>query len=198
MNRVATFAILSYVSMTSAVMAAGEAHGEEAKGGLPQFEPTWFASQIFWLAIAFAILYIFFAKKTLPDISSVIENRKNHIQSDLETAEKLATKADQVQDAYQADLVKAQDKAAKAISKVENDMKAEAEKAAEAFRLRSEKEMKKAEDNIAKAQNAAMADMNSIAAEAASEAVAKIIGGKADKDKAMSIIEGLSGKAKAA
>lgn len=201
MKRIAILSIASYVAMTSVVMAASDAHGEEAKGGLPQFEPDWFASQIFWLAIAFAVLYIFFANKTLPDISAVIDNRKNHIQSDLETAEKLASEADQVQESYHVSLAKAQDKASSELKKVESDMNKAAEEAAEEYRSRSEKELKKAESKILKAQDAAMDDMNSIAAEAASAAVAKIIGGKADIKKAKAIVEGLNkttSKAKAA
>lgn len=194
MKRIAILSLASYVAMTSAVMAASDAHGEEAKGGLPQFEPDWFASQIFWLAIAFAVLYIFFANKTLPDISAVIDNRKNHIQADLETAEKLASEADQVQEAYHASLVKAQDKASNELKKVENDMSKAAEEAAEEYRARSEKELKKAEAKILQAQDLAMDDMNSIAAEVASAAVSKIIGGKADVKKAKSIVESLNQK----
>ena len=206
MKRIATLSIASYVAMTSVVMAASDAHGDAhggESGGLPQFEPDWFASQVFWLAIAFAVLYIFFANKTLPDISAVIDNRKNHIQSDLDAAEKLASEADAVQESYHASLVKAQDKAAKELKKVESDMNKAAEEAAEEYRARSEKELQKAEAKIAKAQSAAMDDMNSIAAEAASAAVSKIIGGKADVKKAKAIVESLnndktSSKAKAA
>ncbi|MEM9469246.1 MAG: hypothetical protein AAF988_03700 [Pseudomonadota bacterium] len=190
MKRIAIYSMAALMGSFSPSFAAGE----EAKGGLPQFDPTWFASQVFWLAIAFAVLYIFFAKKTLPDISAVIENRKNHIQSDLEMAEKLAAKADTVQESYNTSLVKAQDKAAKEISKVEDSMKAEAEKAAEEFRLKSDKEIQKAEANIIKAQDKAMDDMNDIAAEITSIAVAKITGTKEDIKTAKSVVNSLSQK----
>lgn len=165
---------------------------ETEVAGLPQFDPSWFASQIFWLAIAFAILYLFFAKKTLPDISSVIENRKNHIRSDLEAAEKLAAEADNVQESYHAALTQAQEKAAQEIKKVETDMNKLAEQAAEEYRARSEVELQKAEAKIAEAQSTAMDEMNFIAAEAASAAVAKIIGGKEDIEKAKTIVDSLN------
>lgn len=214
MKRIAILSISSYVAITSFAFAADD-HGAEpylhgtiaheveegvyeaehaSKGGLPQFEPDWFASEIFWLAIAFAVLYIFFSKKTLPDISGIIENRKNHIQSDIEMAEKLTAEADGVQENYHASLAKAQDKAAKEIKSVEVAMNKAQEEAAEEYRLRSEKELKKAESNIIKAQNEAMDDINNIAAEAASVAVEKIIGSKADVKKVKSIVEGLNNK----
>ena len=143
MRVLSAFLTIAFLSTPSLALAAGDAHGaaEASKGGLPQFDPTWFASQVFWLAVSFATLYFIFAKKTLPDISGVIENRKNHIQSDLETAEKLTAEADSVHDAYQQNLTKAQDDAAQAIHKMENDMKAKSAQAADDFRARSETEL---------------------------------------------------------
>lgn len=167
------------------------------KGGLPQFDPEWFASQLFWLAISFGILYFIFAKKTLPDISGVIENRKNLIESDLETAEKLTAEADVVHDAYQEGLTKAQGDAAQAIQNVDAEMKVKAAEALEGFRARSEEELAAAEGRIDASKIAMMDDMNSIVAETASLAVEKIIG-QTDQNKVKAIVEGMNGKAKAA
>lgn len=172
-----------------------EAHTE--KGGLPQFEPDWFASQVFWLIVAFALLYVIFAKKTLPEISGVIENRKNHIQSNLDSAEKLTAEADAVHDAYVANMDKSQAKAAEEIQKAESKMKDKAAKAMEDFRKRSETELDAAENRIMAAKNAAMDDMNAIATDAANVAVEKIIG-SSDATKVKAIVEGMNGKAKAA
>lgn len=180
-------------------LAEGIHEAEHASsGGLPQFDPTWFASQVFWLAISFAVLYFIFANKTLPDISGVIENRKNHIRSDLETAEQLTAQADAVHDAYHEGLEKAQYEASKAVQDVENDMKTKSAKAFDKFRARSESEVKAAEDRIRASKIAAMDEMNSIAAEAASQAVEKIIGTNADVNQVRAIVEDMSGKAKAA
>jgi len=214
MKKLSAF-IIAYLFTSSAVMAAEEAimtaedaamavddasHAvqEASKGGLPQFDPTWFASQIFWLVISFGILYFVFSKKTLPDISGVIENRKNHIQSDLETAEKLTAEADSVHDAYQENLTKSQGKAAQAIQDVENDMKEKSATAFDAFRARSEEEIQAAEERINASKLSAMDDMNTIAAKAASEAVEKIIGKSTDSGKVKAIVESMNGKAKAA
>lgn len=188
-------ALFVTLAIAGDAFAAGDAAEVE---GLPQLDFTTYTPQLFWMFAFFAVLYMFFAMKTLPEISGVIENRKNHIQSDLETAEKLAAEADQVQEAYQASLGKAQGKAAKAIQDVEAEMKKAAEDAAEEFRARSEKDIKAAEAEVLKAQEAVMDEVNTIAAEAASEAVSKIIGAKTDIKKAKTIIKGLADKAKAA
>lgn len=209
-------AILSgaYITMiSSAALAAEEIlHGEHmekmeegieaaehaSKGGLPQFDPTWFASQIFWLAISFAVLYFIFSKKTLPEISGVIENRKNHIQSDLEMAESLTAKADAVHDTYQQKLTQSQAKAAQAVHDVENDMKVLSAQAFDNFRARSEKEIKSAEGRIQTSKANMMDEMNTIAAQAAAEAVKKIIGTSTDAKKVKQIVESMNEKAKAA
>ena len=58
------------------------AHGEK-KAGLPQFDTTTFTSQLFWLAIAFAIMYVYFAKSSLPALSKVIDARRTLLRNDI-------------------------------------------------------------------------------------------------------------------
>ena len=57
-------------------------------GGMPQLNPEFWVSQIFWLIITFGILYIVLSKFILPKISSNLELRKSQIQENIETAEK--------------------------------------------------------------------------------------------------------------
>jgi F-type H+-transporting ATPase subunit b len=195
------FVPLAFAETAEVVTSAAGEHGHEAaasSGGLPQFDPTWFPSQIFWLAVAFFVLYLFFSKKTLPEISSVIENRRNHIRSDLDMAEKLTEDAEKVQAAYENGLQSARDTASQAVQDVETLMKTKGASEYEAFRKRSESEIVAAENRIAVAKSAAMDDMNTIAAEVAAVAVKKIIGTNTDVQKAKSIVESLTGKAKAA
>lgn len=183
----------------TADMAHAVTDGAEhaSKGGLPQFDPEWFASQIFWIGVSFAVLYIIFAKKTLPDISGVIENRKNHIQSNLDSADKLTAEADAVHDAYNENLQKAQATAGEAIQKAENKIKEKSATSMNDFRARSEDAVKQAEDRINASKITAMDDMNAIAAEAASVAVEKIIG-TTDANKVKAIVDSMNGKARAA
>ena len=57
-------------------------------GGMPQLNPEFWVSQIFWLIITFGILYIVLSKFILTKISSNLELRKSQIQENIETAEK--------------------------------------------------------------------------------------------------------------
>ena len=186
------------VSFSSYAFAASEDKAVEIDG-LPQLDFSSYSSQIFWMIMVFALLYIVLAKKTLPDISCTFENRKNHIQADLEAAEKIASEADSVHESYQASLTKAQEKAAKAVMDVENDMKKKSSDSFDEFRLRSEKEIKATEERINASKAEAMDEMNSIAAEAASVAVSKLIGKEANVSDVKEIIDGMKDeKARAA
>ena len=57
-------------------------------GGMPQLNPEFWISQIFWLTLVFGILYIVLSKLILPRISSNLELRKSQIQENIEAADK--------------------------------------------------------------------------------------------------------------
>ena len=57
-------------------------------GGMPQLNPEFWISQIFWLTLTFGILYIILSKFILPKISDNLESRKSQILENIEAAEK--------------------------------------------------------------------------------------------------------------
>ena len=59
-----------------------------AEAGMPQLDPTYWASQAFWLILVFTILYISISKFYLPKIKDNLDNRENKIKEDLENANK--------------------------------------------------------------------------------------------------------------
>ena len=57
-------------------------------GGMPQLNPEFWVSQIFWLTLTFGILYVVLSKLILPKISNNLESRKSQILENIEAAEK--------------------------------------------------------------------------------------------------------------
>ena len=57
-------------------------------GGMPQLNPEFWVSQIFWLTLTFGTLYLVLSKLILPKISSNLESRKSQILENIEAAEK--------------------------------------------------------------------------------------------------------------
>jgi F-type H+-transporting ATPase subunit b len=173
-----------------AIEAAG-AHEAGEKVGLPQFNPASYPSQLFWLAVIFAILYFFFAKKTLPEISGVIESRNARISNDIETAEKLRSEAESVQKFYEESLEKARTEAARFYNEADIAVKAHTASTANAFREKSSKEIEATEKRLQKAKKAAMEEMSTIAAEIASHAAEKIVGVSINLDQAKSLVQSI-------
>jgi len=55
--------------------------------GMPQFDVSSFDSQIFWLVVSFALLYVLMSRLVLPRIGHTIEAREAKIQADLAAAQ---------------------------------------------------------------------------------------------------------------
>lgn len=189
------FATSSVFVFTGEALAAEKADGG---GGLPQLDPTWFASQTFWLVVVFSALYFIFARSILPSISNTLENRHEHIQGDLDTAERLKEEAETVHQSYEESLEKARSKASSLYHDVEEDIKNKSEKQHQELRARLQKETELSEARIEKSKKDAMKDMDKIAAEIAREAAKKIVGITTDKSIAEGVVRDLTSKKKAA
>lgn len=96
---------------------------------MPQLDPTWFASQIFWLFVFFTALYIVLSRKVLPPLQNAINLRKDAIDNDLAAAQDFKEKAEQAEKSYKDALAKSREKAQVLISEAGIAAKEEAEKA---------------------------------------------------------------------
>jgi F-type H+-transporting ATPase subunit b len=80
----------------AADLAHHDGHAAEGKGGLPQFDPTWFPSQLFWLVVTFVVLYTVMTTTVLPALTKTVEGRRTKIETDLKAAETLSAQAHQL------------------------------------------------------------------------------------------------------
>lgn len=65
-----------------------------AAEGMPQLDASTFPSQVFWLAVLFAVLYGVMGKLVIPRISGVREDRHHRIQGDLDRAQEMREEAE--------------------------------------------------------------------------------------------------------
>ena len=80
--------------MMSAAAAETAHGGEAASASLPQLDPTWWPSQLFWLALTFGVLYWLMAGKFLPTLGGAIEERRDRIADDLDQAAEFRRQAE--------------------------------------------------------------------------------------------------------
>jgi F-type H+-transporting ATPase subunit b len=91
-----------------------------------------FLSQIFWLALSFALLYYFAAKYILPRISKIIEMRESKISQAISEAEKIKAQAENYLNSNKSILNEAKEESYRLIaetqSKIDKKLKSETEK----------------------------------------------------------------------
>jgi len=74
---------------------------------MPQLNPEFFVSQLFWLVVTFSFLLVFLWRISLPRIGSVLYKRERKINEDLATAKKLQAEAENIQSSIENQIRKA-------------------------------------------------------------------------------------------
>lgn len=141
---------------------------------MPQFEPTWFASQIFWLLIVFYVFYRVLKARVIPNVASVLADRDARIQGDLELAQRRRDELEAMRTAYEADLAKARADAQAELAAAQARMAEQQAAALEEVGKELSAQAAEAEKRIAAEKASALADIRSVAIDVASAAVGRI------------------------
>lgn len=164
---------------------AADSHG---KAGFPPFEPTYFPSQLLWLAITFGLFYLFLNKVVLPRIGSILEVRRDRIAHDLDTAARMKEEADAAIAAYEQELADARAKSNKIAQDARDKAKAEADAERKEVEAGLNAKLVEAEGRISAVRASAMKDVGAIAEETATAIVQALVG-KADKASVASAVK---------
>jgi len=156
---------------------------------MPQLDSTFFATQLFWLAISFVVLYVLMWRLAMPQIAGVLRQRADKIQGDLDTAQKLKEETKTVIAAYEKALADARGEAQAMARQTTDAANAESSRRQQEVADRIAAELAAAERRIADARNAAMANVKSMAAEVAQAAFAKLVGAPADPGKVSAAVD---------
>ena len=94
---------------------------------MPQLNPEFFVSQLFWLVVTFSFLLVFLWRISLPRIGSVLDKRERKISEDLATAKKLQAEAENIQEEIDSQLIQARSQATDILKKTSNSLQNKAE-----------------------------------------------------------------------
>ena len=161
---------------------------------MPQFDPTFFASQVVWLVIFFAVLYKILCKSAIPRISEVLERRQKTMDDNFAKARRYKEESDAAIAKYEADLAAAREAAQASIKGVADKARAEADTRSEAKTRDLDGRLAKAEKRIMADKDKALAEVKSLAAEVARHAVDKLIGVKVQTKTAEKAVATISGE----
>ena len=148
---------------------------------MPQFNIATWPSQIFWLIVTFAVLYLLVWRVLLPRIDQVMETRRKKIDDDLARAERLKKEADAVLADYEKILASAHSEAAKVMKEVADAAAAKQSRRLAECNDELGERIAQAERRIADAVESAQASLRSIAVEVAEQATAKLLGSTVPK-----------------
>jgi F-type H+-transporting ATPase subunit b len=148
----------------------------EHGGGFPPFQKDTFGSQLLWLAIFFVALYLIASKLALPRVGSIIADRRKRISADLDEAARMKDAADAAIASYEKALADARARAQAIAAQTREKVNAEAQARRKTVEAGLHEKLTAAEQTIAATRTAAMANVQSIAQEAAIAIVARLTG----------------------
>ena len=174
------------------ILNTSQAFASEA--GMPQLNPEYWGSQVFWLIIIFSILYLIIWKIFLPKITYSIENRKSRIVNNLDEAQKLKESAEEKLKEYNKIIEKSKNEAKKIIDDSSKKLEQDIEKKTQKINEEIGKELLVVEKEIRDLKNSSLESIKKIAVEISSEIVKKIIDTELNKSNVSAIVEDISKK----
>ena len=165
--------------------------GAESEG-MPQLNPEFWISQIFWLTLTFGILFLVLSKFILPKISANLETRKSQILENIDIAEKQRKEGEDKIKEYEKIILKSKDEAKTLFSEARKKVLSEINVKKETLENEINKEIKIAEKEIIELKNNAPEKVNKIAIETSKELVKELIDAEVNNSNISAIVEDLS------
>ena len=150
---------------------------------MPQFNPAFFAPQLFWLALTFITLYILMAKVALPKIGAVLDERQRKIDDNLDRAAQLKAEAEAAVAAYEKALAESRAHAHGVIKEAAERLAKQSDERNRETAARLADQIKAGEGRIAAAKQTALAGVRDVAIDVAAAAFARLIGTTPDQGK---------------
>ena len=165
-----------------------------AEAGMPQLDPTYWASQGFWLILIFTILYISISKFYLPKIKDNLDNRENKIKEDLENANKFKEQSEAKLKEYEIILKNAKKEVSKIHFESKNILDKDIQSKKNKLEKEIEKEISKAHKEILELKKNSISSIQNISKNIASDIIENISGDKLNESSISATIEDISKK----
>lgn len=165
----------------------------EKEGGMPQIsqlgENGFVSSQLFWLIVVFALVYLVIGRSMATKVVATVEQRDQSVADDLAAAESARAAADQSEEEWRAQENAAREQARAKLA----EARATGAKASEARLAAANAELDakgaEADARISAARGAAMSEIDNVAAEAARDIVSRVAGADVDATEARKAVE---------
>ena len=161
-------------------------------GGMPQLNPEFWISQIFWLTLTFGTLYIILSRLILPKISDNLETRKSKILENIEAADKQREDSEKKLKEYDEIISKSKLEAKTIFNQARDKALKDINEKKEVLDRQIDNEISNAEEEIKAFRKSAPEKINIIAIETSSELLQKLIGAEVNNSSISAIVDDLS------
>ena len=158
-------------------------------GGMPQLNPEFWISQIFWLIITFGILFIVLTKVILPKISDNLETRKSQILENIETADKQKEESQKKIDEYEKIILESKIKAKNYFNDAREKILEDINKKRAALEKELDEEISSTENELSEFKKSSGDKVIKIAAETSAELIKELIGEGLNSSSIAAIVE---------
>jgi F-type H+-transporting ATPase subunit b len=165
-----------------------------AEAGMPQLDPTYWASQAFWLILVFSVLYISIAKFYLPKIKKNLDDRENKIKEDLDEANELRSLSEKKLKEYEVILENSKKEVTKILLESKNKLDKNIKNKKEIMEKEIENEISKAQKDISDLKKNSIDSINIISQNIASDIIEKISGDKLNESSIKAAIDNVAKK----
>ena len=179
---------LYFVLVTSA--QSGES------GGMPQLNPEFWVSQIFWLVLTFGLLYVILSKLILPKISNNLESRKSQILENIEMAETQREESEKKLKEFDKIILESKLEAKNQFNEVRQKILEDINNKRIALEQDIDNEINAVEEEINNLKINSNEKIKNIAIEASKELIKQLIGEEANNSSISAIVEEQSKKNK--
>ena len=163
-------------SLIIGIFLTSESYLLTAEAGMPQLDPTYWASQAVWLILIFTGLYLAISNLFIPKIRDNIDSRENKIKDDLDEAQKLKNLAEQKLKEYEQSIENAKKEVQKIILKNKNELNSQIKSKRKQFEKEIENEIKAVETEIENLKKDSLKSISVIYEEMASKVIEQIAG----------------------
>jgi F-type H+-transporting ATPase subunit b len=158
------------------IFITSQAYLLAAGAGMPQLDPTYWASQAFWLILIFTALYLALSNLFIPKIKNNIDSRENKIKDDLDEAQKLKNLTEQKVKEYEESIENAKKEVQKIIFESKNELSSQIQTKKKEFEKEIENEIKAAEKEIENLKKESLGNISIISEEMASKVIEQVSG----------------------
>ena len=165
-------------------------------GGMPQLDPEFWFSQIFWLVFTFGLLFLILSKFILPNISSNLENRKSQILENIEKAEEQRQESENKIKEFEKIIYESKVQAKNILNEAKKKISEDINNKKKLLEDEINSEIKAVENEINELRKRSPETINQIAISTSSDLLKQLIGADVNQSNISAIVEDLSKKEK--